>query len=278
MDLRDVATAFDNEVFQDYFNQSVTFYGQVATFADSTRSGPATPRRIISVAPDVVIPAKKVIRMINSGRIYIIGILNEDYWFDGVIRKKYPMIPVETQGLIGSVGTHLAGTGYSTDVFLFMTYVRRVPLEEESSLFFAGHEVHFPACETVSTGDIIKFDDNYFLVKVAGAVDGAGFGMCEAVQLESPMTTVTYTKKTSPYDPVTDTYVSTVISGVTAFIEPTRFNFLFTYPSFEKIEPGDKSISILKSKVAAVRVGDLVDNRTVLGVRDLGTYWTLHCR
>jgi len=277
MDLRDAAKFFDKEIFKDYYSSS-TFYGQVGPFAESTRSGPATPRRVLSVAPDVSIPARKVVKMVSSGRNYIVGILNEDYWFNGVIRKKYPMIPVDTQVRLGNVGTHLAGSGYSSDVFMFLTYVRRVPLEEESSLFYAGYEIHFSAYETVANDSIIKFGNDYFRVKVAASIDGAGFGMCEAVKLESPMTTVTYTKKGTVYDPATDTHGSTVLAGVAAFIEPTRFNFLFTYPAFEKVEPGDKTVSVLKTAVNAAKAGDTVDARNVLAVRDASTYWVLHCR
>lgn len=277
MDLRDVAKFFDTEVFKDYFGSS-TFYGQVGPFAESTRSGPATPRRVLSVAPDVTIPTRKVVTMVNSGRHYIIGLLNEDYWQNTVIRKKYPMIPVETQARVGNVGTHLAGVGFSTDIFMFMMYVRRVPLEEESSLFYAGHEVYFSAYETIANDSIIKFGNDYFRVKVASSIDGAGFGMCEAVKLDTPLGTVTYTKKGTVYDPVTDTYPPTVIAGVTAFIEPTRFNFLFTYPAFEKVEPGDKTISVLKTAVDVAKAGDTVGSRNVLAVRDGSTYWILHCR
>jgi len=89
---------------------------------------------------------------------------------------------------------------------------------------------------------------------------------------------VTYTKKGTVYDPATDTHGSTVLAGVAAFIEPTRFNFLFTYPAFEKVEPGDKTVSVLKTAVNAAKAGDTVDARNVLAVRDASTYWVLHCR
>ena len=243
MDLRDAASFFDNELFQNYFSSSEEFYGQVGPFTDSTRSGPATSRRVLSVAYDVTIPTRKVVKMVSSGRIYILGILNEDYWYDEVIRKKYPMIPVETQASVGNVGQHLAVTGLASDIFMFLTYVRRVPLEEESSLFYAGYEVHFSSYDTIANDAVIKFGNDYFRVKVASSIDGAGFGMCEAVKLDNPLTTATYTKKSAPYDPVTDSYASTVVSGVQVFIEPAQFNFLFTYPSLEKGGPGGSSIS-----------------------------------
>jgi len=278
MDLRDAATFFDREVFQDYFDSTVSFSGQIGTFADSTRSGPATPRRVLSISPNVTIPARRVIKMVASGRIFLVGILNEDYWEDTVIREKYPLIPVENQAEIGTVGEHLADSGLSTDIFMFTSYVRRVFLEAESSSFYAGYETYFSAYETIANDSVIKLGTDYFRIKTHQSLDGAGFNMCEAVMLEDPWATVTYTSKVAPYDPVTDAYPPTTHAGLAAFVEPTRFNFLVTYPAFEKIEPGDKTISILKSDITVAKVGDTIDTRKVLAVRDLDTYWALHCR
>jgi hypothetical protein len=282
MELSDVAKRFDTEIFQSYFDNTETFNGQMRPFTQSTRSGPTTPRRVLSVAPDVSMPARRIVKMISSGQVFVVGIQNEDYFGDAVIRKEYPVIPVSSQAEIGSVGAHLADSGLSSDVFVFSTYVRRVPLEEESSIFFAGYEFYFSSTDTISNDSVIKLGTDYYRVKVPSSTDGAGFGMCEAIRLDSPMTTVTYTKKDAPYDPATDSYAPTVISGVPAFVEPLQFNFQFSYPSFNKVDAGDRAISVLKTSIAVATPGDTVatstDTRKVVSVRDGGTAWILHCR
>lgn len=272
------AERFDLELFQDYFDSSVSFYAQVRPFTESTRSGPASPRRVLSVASDIFIPSRRIIKMVSSGKIYVVGGENEDYWYDKVIRKEYPLIPADTQAVIGDVGAHLSGSGLSSDVFLFMSYVRRVPLEEESSLFFAGYEAYFSSVETIPNNNVIKFDEKYFRVKTPSSIDGAGFGLCEAVQLDNPVEVLDYTKKDAPYDPVTDSYDPTVVSDITVFIEPAQFNFLFVYPAFDRLRAGDKTISILKTTIPVAEAGDMVGTRKVVSVRDNGTYWSLHCR
>jgi len=278
MDLFDAATYFDNEIFQDYFDDSVTFYGQMRPFTESTRSGPATQRRVLSVDPDISMPTRRVIKMVSTGKVYIVGARNEDYWFDEMIRKEYPTVPVNYQATVGNIGNFLSDTGLTENIFVFSTYVRRVPLEEESSLFFAGHEFYFSSVDVIPNDSLIRVSGEYYRVKVPSSIDGAGFGMCEAVRLDAPMTTVTYTSKSAPYDPINDVYVPTILTGVAAFVEPLRFNFEFSYPSFDRVEPGDKAISVLKSAVAVAKVGDEVDDQTVLSVRDETTYWILHCR
>jgi len=280
MKLHDVSKSFDNELFADVNDLTSTFYGQVRPYAEGARSGAATQRRILSVAPDVTIPTGQVIQHIDSSLTYILGAQSVDFWKGSAIRHKYPMIPTSKQMSFGDIAAILSGSGLTENEYFFPNYVRRVVDDTETSDFLQGHELYFRSSISLSVGDIINYNDtDYYRARMDVFEDGAGFGVCEAVKVENPIDSVTHIySDPSSYDAATDSRTPIPIPNVSVFIEDLKFNFEFISPAFEEILPGDKAISFAQSPIYPARVGDYIGDYLILAVRDMGTFYTVHGR
>jgi len=296
--LSSTVTRFSTEEFHDAYSASTTFMGRIEPYSESKNPGVSSQRRILEVAPDVVIPNTLVI-MDSVSQPYIVaddnrnpwinseewnnnilfntGADTSDYWKGSVIRKKYPVMPTTTCGSLGTIGQLLSGSPEAESVFCYPYFTRRDSLAEEQSDFLGGYDLYFPNIYQISAGDIFNVGDVYYRVIMDNAVDGVGFLLAPAVKLETPAQTFDIEVSGSTYDPVTDSYSSSSYLSVDCFVEPLSEDYKFVTPAFEKVEAGDKAISVLKSDVE-VQINNLIGGYRILSTRDEGSYITCHCR
>lgn len=278
MKLSTVSKYFDRETFYDSYQLSTSFKGQLNTFSDVVSSGRAQSRRVLSVAENVNIPTRRTIQSF-SGTTFLVGEVEEDYFFDEVVRKKYPVIPVGTQAVIRTVAEVLAGTGGSTDVYIKLDFMDTTKLLQETSDKHLVGLVTISSYEDVSHDQVLLDGSKYYRVLSDSYVDGAGFQVAPVLRIGQPLYTVTYTTKSATYNPVTDTHSTVAITNVPIFMERALEEFDFTRLDFAKIEPGDKLIHVLKADVTTASVGDSMSHGyEVIHVVDDNLTWKLHCR
>lgn len=276
MELHDAVTMFCTETFVDAFDSGITFRGKVNPFAEVSNSGPASQRRILETPVAEVIPTERVV-ISPAGEKFLVADVNIDFWRGTAVRYKYPILPVDVMGSVGTIGETLAGTQSDQHVYAYPYFVRRESDEEEQSDFFSGYEVSFTRQKDFERSSVLSLDGRYYRLKTDSWVDGAGFRVAQAVLLEDPMQTLSAVVNGTVYDSVTDSYTAASAVDVDCFVEPLRVDYEFVSPAFVDIKQGDKAISILKTDLT-VKVNDAIGAFKVLSVRDKETWWTCHGR
>lgn len=276
MQLKDCVSYFSTETFIDVFNSAVSFVGKVNPFSEVASSGLAARRRILETPVTEAIPTDRVIEA-PSGEKYIVASSNTDFWNSEVVRIKYPVLPVEEVGTVGSVGEVLGGAPYDTTTYAFPFFSRPEKDVEESSESLTGHELYFSKAKRFVRSDILTLSGQYYRLKTDTWIDAAGFSVAHAVRLDYPIASFDVKYDREEYDPVTDAYPEISLSNVRCFIEPLRQDYEFVTPSFIGIEVGDIAISILSGDVV-LKVNDTIGLYRVLGVRNYGIWNTYQCR
>ena len=274
MTLKEAAGFFNSNVFTNAFGSS-TFVGQLLPFPDSTRSGSSTKRRILDVAPEVEIPALRTVTS-PSGQIYVIADRAEDLFRGSVIRKKYPVVPMDETAIIRTVAETLAGAGGQTGVYIQPSYMRRNILEDQSD-YLGTYEIYYSSAYTIASGAIIVGNGKFYRTMSPGRKDDIGFGVVNAIELEAPLQTLSY-KSLGVYDGASDTTSDPAAYNVPCVVESALFDFTHEALGYIKIVPGDKAISFLKTAVPVARPGDTLGAYRVDSVTSVGTYWATHCR
>jgi len=276
MRLKDTVTMFSTETFIDVFNPETTFKGKINPFAEVANSGAASQRRILETATTTTIPALRIVQAPSSEK-FIVAALNYDYWFDEVIRHKYPVLPVDNLGELGSIGQLLATSPADAAVYSYPYFVRREIDEAERSDYLSGYELYFASVKQFVRGSVLTLGGQTFRLKTDTWIDGAGFSVAQAILLESPFQTFDIESQKEIYNSATDSYAKVDVPSVPCFIEPLKQDYEFVSPSFTPIEEGDVAISLLKA-AATVGVNDLIGTYRVLSIRDFSTWITCQCR
>ncbi len=281
MDFADVTTYFDKDVFTEIGNSANTFEGQVGVFEDEVSSGVSRGRRVLSVAPAVVIPTNRLVIHSSEARYIVATGKEEDYWYNAVIRNKFTIVGITHDCVVGDEGLALAGALVAellAEIQPLSTFSERT----ESSAKLNRARVQTSSQDSLSIGDIILSGGQYYQVITNSMLDSAGINFSDANVLIDPMVTADYVSIGSTYDPVTDTYVKAAPVEVSAFSIPAITDYEYESLDSEKVMQGDKILSVLKSEVASPASGDqlTVGGReySVMNIVEFGTYWSLHCR
>jgi len=246
MKLSSTVKRFSTVEFHDAYSVTNTFMGRLDPYNESKGTGISAHRRILETTSDTTIPMTKTIEDENS-QIYITGSRTLDYWKAEVIRHKYALIPVEVSGDFGDIGQILNGHPAESGVYAFPYATRRESIPEDQSDALNGYDIYFPPVYDLTAGTIFVVSDTYYRLITDGALDGVGFLYAAAVKLDSPGQTMDIEVSGTTYDPVTDSYSSSSYPAIDCFVEPLSKDYEFVTPAFEKIEAGDKAISMLKS-------------------------------
>lgn len=276
MELKDVVTLFSTEIFYDVMNVDLPICGKVNPFSEVANSGASSQRRILETSTTQVIPTSRVVRG-PADTMFIVADDNTDYWNGSAIRIKYPMLPVDVFGAVGSIGETLGSTQPDQAVYAYPYFVRREIDEDEMSDYFSGYEIYIPNVKTFSKGAILTLGSDHYRFKTDTWIDGAGFSVFQAVKLEDALQTFDVSVSGTTYNSVTDSYPQTTTSDVSCFVEPLQQDYEFVSPSFESVEVGDKAISMLKS-VVDPSVSSQIGSYRVMAIRDFGTWVTCQCR
>lgn len=267
MNLHRVSKKFDTSLFTDYFGVGSSFYGQVNPYTEGVRSSAPTRRRVLSTAPDVVIPSGRVVT--TQGVTYVLGAPSEDFHRGTVIRIKYAMSPADTFFTVRSIPQLLSGAAGTTSVAAMLFRAEVVVTSFDRFYRVPKYEIYFSSVHEFPEDSVFTSTLGTFFSTVKSGIDGVGIGMTEAVDVGSTaFRTVAVTCVTGK-NIVSETQTTTAYAAVPALIIYARYAYEFLSGDNKDIEPGDYIAWLPKSVVlVAPKEGSTVDGKRVVSYRE----------
>lgn len=234
----DVARHFDDVDTYDGYNPLglPVFMGQFSTFVEAAPDGSTSNRRVLSLAPDVTLPLRRVIKLHNE--LWVVGQGITDMFQNVAVRTSYWMKKVYASF------TKLTPVEACTSATGLAMYGHRLFLKSTvNGVTDSGYEpfwnLYFGVNETFQEGHILR--DSYgtwYRCRVTYTSD-EGFRMVEADQLDPPVTVVYGSNPTYSAELDVLTSVPATIQGFV--IQGSKFYEFFSEHD-KKYHAGDCSL------------------------------------
>lgn len=289
MKLSDAAAYFNNTVFTDAYG-AATFKGKLMSFDDATRDALSTERRIVSVAPGTVVPARRAV--IAAGFTWLVGDVAVDTDGQGnPLRHKYVLHQASELARMYTFGDALAGV-VTKSLWGARLWVKGTKEVDESSGVYDAYTCYFSKSEDIRDPDhangtffdsreqyvLIWIDQRWHLVRTS-YLTGGGFLAAVVDELPEPvMVNVNFV--TRVYNPVPDTWTETpkIVPAVNLRWQ-SNFQYFTRYSA--TYENGDCQIKVRKADITP-KAGDRVDLQgrphKVVAVWDEAPVWGVHLR
>ena len=272
MKLSAVSRFFDRMVCKDAFG-TATFKGQLDLFQDSVKDTEGTTRRILSTAPDVVIPARRIIEANDT--YYLVGDHYDDNFNNKVIRSKYIIVEAHEEAEYQSLN------GICTSVAPTLTYVAKTWVKDSKDVaqisdLTGVFRISLADTEDVQINHVIRIRDKHYLVRqVDTGPSGIKDATCDEIT-DPAVEDVTLTQST--LDPVTESQVQTTRS---IRVVRLRWQSLFEYRNIfaPKFTYDDQQVVISKSipSIASGNTVTMSDGKWFINtLLDRGDVWVCH--
>lgn len=273
MKLKSVSKFFDKTKAVDAYNTRYSFKCQVEPLDMYRTEGTRIKIRNMSTAPEVTIPARRVIKI--DDQAYIVSDSSLDHWSGEAIRSRYVLQGADHVVEIRTISQVLEDVP-GVQAYASIDFNKYSTDERDSSEYHPQYHIYFGK-EEVGGDALIHSTDSNYLVKnsyltPAGIVDAL------ANELDDPVVQVTVSTGRS-YNPVTDSYTTTTAS-VRAVRVRWQEQFQYLTQGSTKYERGDVQLFVLPAVQA--KAGDIVsigsEDFKVLSYLDKGGYRSLHIR
>jgi hypothetical protein len=273
MKLKNVSKFFDKTKAVDAYNAFYSFKCQVEPLDMYRTEGTRIKIRNMSTAPEVTIPARRVIKI--DDQAYIVSDSSLDHWSGEAIRSRYVLQGADHVVEIRTISQVLEDVA-GVQAFASIDFNKYGTDERDSSRYHPQYHIYFGK-ETVEEDYVVHTTSSNYLVKnsyltPAGIVDAL------ANELDDPVVQVSVSTGRS-YDPVTDSYTTTT-SSARAIIVRWQEYFEYLTQGSTKYERGDAQLFVLPAVLA--KAGDTVaisgEDFKVLSHLDRTGYRTLHIR
>lgn len=253
MRLLNASRYFDDVLMRDAYTNAPLFKGQAAAYIDSQVDGTISRRRVISLAPNLTPPARKVVKY--NREVWMLGDGVKDSLQGVELRVSYAAKKCDTTFLIQTPGNACLNTTGVT-AYGQADYLKSTVNGPTDSNYDGQYEVHFASSETVLQGYVLSSAGRYFHVRGRHTLL-EGFIVAEADELDSGPVAVTLTD-TGTYDPVTDAYSGSSVATTGLFLDMYK---LYQYRTAKDPhnEAGDASLLIAASATTPV-VGQTVNS------------------
>jgi hypothetical protein len=276
MKLKNVAKMFDTcPVYDGYAPTTFLWKCQFSSFNDTNAVGSTSTRRVLSIAPGLRLPERRVIKVFEDR--WIIGDGNPDEWRGEVIRQSFNMkkatdlsaILTPAQACLATVGT----PAYSQKIYLKDT-VNNLN-DADYDLFW---NVYFSPTEPMARGYFVR--NGSTLLRVRNhylPLEGLRIAQCD--EIDSGPHSVTF--QTGTINPVTEVRASAPVAGVALIMLDFTKAYAYQTQADPRVATGD-----MAAIVAASQITPKVDDRFTLAGREwrvLNTEaqhdaWLLHVR
>lgn len=276
MDLYAASRRFDDTVLTDGYTGTDAGKAQLKHFSDAVRDSVTVNRRILSAAPNLAIPSRRVIAA--AGETWIVGKGANDVFGGQIMRTEYVVQEAEALATIHSIASALA-LAAGTSAYASRTWVKAGREIDESSDTNSQFALVFASTETLAQTNLVLVGSVWYMIRTMYP-SAAGFVLAVADELVNP-TFETVTLGTRTYNPVTDTFTSTTTS---ARLLRVRWQSHFEYLSqaSQAYQPGDEVGMVLSTLPTAPKASDQITLSDgvfrVLAAINEGTYLSLHLR
>lgn len=261
MRLADAAKHFHTYQALDYYNQTVGFTCQFDLFDDARRDGLTVERRIMEVAPDVVIPARRTI-LTADGKVWLVGDDQPDYFGTEVLRNKFVVHLTGTVATVRTFAQALAGSGGFT-AMASRSWIKAVKEAELSSDVANEYNIYFARGEPIVEATLVLLESRWHIIRSVFP-SLAGYAVTLADELMEPVvTTCAYSSRV--YAPKTDTRTTTTTT-VAALRLRWQDYFKYATKDADKYLAGDIVVLVLKTIATVAIIADPDATPPVVGV------------
>ena len=253
---------------------TATFLCQFEPITLTKIDGVSVTKRSISVAPDVVMPARSAITI--DGQVYLAGHKAPDFWKNKVLRNTVVIQGADGLANLISIGNALINVAPVT-AYAALVFSRYLPENADSSKYPPQYQVFLAGSESAPANTLIQLNSVWYMIKES-YVSTSGLRIALANTLDEPtFETINFGAQT--YDPTFDRF-----SGVATSIKILRVkwqeHFLYLSKSSETYERGDQQIFL--PKTVTPKPSDLLTlsdaTWRILAVQDETAYWSCHVR
>lgn len=274
--LFDVAKHFDDIPATDGYTAAPLFNVQLSTFLGSSPDGSVAQKRVVSTAPNLVMPARSVISTLGETYLVGTGILDgiygqairRTYWTKLVTESMEVLTP--GQACLGSAGVAAwARKEYLKDLV-------NSPTDAEYDPFW---EVFFASTEPVVKGSFFKVGTTFYRARSVH-LDAAGFTNAASDELDTGSRVSLTFAQTGAYDPITDSYAAGSVTTTGFVIDRYK-----TYDLLTEADSLNKS-GDMTAVVAASAITPAVGHKLTIASREWQVLtatpeadaWSLHIR
>lgn len=251
MDLAIYSRWFDDIAIYDGYSIAYLFDGQVSSFIDSQVDGTISQRRVLSLDPAFVIPARRVVSYL--GETWIVGDGVKDGAQAQAVRASYSMRKVTDSATLRTPGQAALGSG-GTTAYVQREYLKSTVNSTTDAEYDNFWNIHLSFTETVTKGGYLVTGGATYRVRNSYDLLN-GFRTVEADELDVASVSVTFQSAT--FDPITETYSGATVATTGLFIEAYKL-YEYKTQADPKVDAGDYEL-VVASSAATPSVG-----RTVL--------------
>lgn len=253
MDLKKLSRWFDDIQISDAYTGAALYFGQVSSFIDSQVDGTIATRRVLSLAPELVIPSHRCIGYL--GEKWLVG----DGISDGIqgqaVRASYAMKKVMERYTLASPGQAALGSG-GLNIYGQRNYLKsnvNGPTDAEYNPFW--HIYVSQTAEAFKGYYMVSSEGEHFKVRALHDLL-EGFRVLEADQLDDGcVKDVVFQGGT--YDPITES-TSGGLVPTTGILVDAFMSYAYQTQADKKYVSGDNILVVAKLSINPV-VGQLLN-------------------
>lgn len=207
MKLSRAARYFDTCPVYDGYTGTLLFKVQTSTFLESAVEGSTAARRVISLAPDLVVPAHNVIMALDQ--LLLVGAGNPDEWAGQTIRQAHWVKVVSDNFQLLSpaqAANSLTGPNHWGQK-LFLREVSNTATDAELD---PQWQIFLSKSLAPASGYFLKTGTTLYRVRMS-TEDVDGFRTCQSDEIAYPVAPAVFTTGQA-YNPVTDSYTPTSVN------------------------------------------------------------------
>lgn len=275
MDIAAASTFFDDDPVSDGYTGTLLFYGQSASFDDSSSDGATNRRRVLSVGPDVIMPARRVLSL--YGDRWLVGTGTPDGFQGEKVRQHFTMKRATDLAAVLTPGEALAAAA-GTSAYVHKHYFKESVHTQTNADIDTFWNVFIAPGESADRGTIIRLADDTLLRARNAYLPVEGLRVLQCDQLEDGcLTTATF--DTGTFDPITETRTAGGATVAALQLEPAKF-FRYRHLSDPQTVKGDLIVFVptsLTPKAGGLFTMGSATWRVVTVQADLDV-WAIHAR
>jgi hypothetical protein len=250
MEFSDVNRFFDTDPVFDGYTGASLFKAQTASFDDSSSDGATSRRRVLQLAPGLVIPTRRVVLL--YGDRWVIGNGTPDGFGGAPVRQHFTMKRATDLLALLTPGQALAAAA-GTPAYVQKMYFKDVVNSLTDSEYDTQWNIFVAPNEPAGKGTFLRDAQGRFFRVRNDYLPTEGLRVLQTDSLDvAALQTGRFPSGT--YNPVTEELTAGVVVVPTLWMDVPVF-YRFRHISDDKVQPGDRAVFVPHNLV--VQPGDL---------------------
>lgn len=274
MRLKAAARYFDDTPVYDGYTGDYLWPCQFSSFNDANAVGSTSTRRILSIAPGLVLPARRAIKVFDD--VWLVGDGNPDSWKGGVIRQSFNM--KKSNGLVEVVTPAQACLGTAgTEAYAQQIYFKDTVNSLNNADYDPFWNFFFAPGEPVAKGAFLRVGAKLYRVR-SDYVPLEDLRIAQSDEVDLGPLSAVFT--VGAYNAVTDSFTTTTVTTAVVMMDFSKA-YAYQTKASERVAAGDMNALVAKSALTP-DVGKLVFINSldwkILSRESEQDAWLLHLR